>query len=141
MNMLKEVTDKRTYNMGLYSEAMKGYGANKTADAQASAAGGSSGGCFITTAVCDHLGLPDDNAFLNTFRKFRDEWMGGKANDEVKEYYRIAPSIAERIKHDKEKLQSILNDSLVPAYFAILKGDNEKAHEIYRSMVQGLMEA
>ena len=34
----------------------------------------SSGGCYLTTAMCDILGYPDDNYYLQMLRTFRDEF-------------------------------------------------------------------
>ena len=36
---------------------------------------GRRGGCYITTAVCEFYGKPDDCHELTQFRKFRDEWL------------------------------------------------------------------
>ncbi len=53
--------------------------------------------CFITTAVCELDGKPDDCAELTAFRAFRDGWLSeteaGRAL--VDEYYEIAPSIVQ----------------------------------------------
>lgn len=141
-NLIGETDKQRLWQQDQWKQKMQSWGANKSADAQAKAAGGGGGGsCFITTAVCDHLGLPDDNEFLNTFRKFRDNFMGGKASDEVKEYYAIAPAIAERIKGDESTIKDVLYKYLVPAYFNILGGKNDEAHQLYKSMVLNLKES
>ena len=51
--------------------------------------------CFITTAVCEQEGKPDDCAELTAFRAFRDGWLrqcpDGPAL--IGEYYEIAPAI------------------------------------------------
>lgn len=51
--------------------------------------------CFITTAVCEQEGKPDDCAELTAFRAFRDGWLrqcpDGPAL--IDEYYEIAPAI------------------------------------------------
>ncbi len=56
--------------------------------------------CFITTAVCECYGLPDDCEELTTLRAYRDNWLkkqpdGGAL---ISEYYAIAPGIVQRIK-------------------------------------------
>jgi hypothetical protein len=52
-------------------------------------------GCFLTTAACEHRGLPDDCFELSTMRDFRDrvllETPAGQAM--VKHYYDVAPGL------------------------------------------------
>lgn len=59
----------------------------------------SSGGCYITTAVYERRGEPDDCIMLTQFRQFGDEWLayqsGGEAD--IQEYYRTAPEIVQAI--------------------------------------------
>jgi hypothetical protein len=111
------------------------------ADATREAGGGGGSFCFITTAVCEKLGLPDDNPILNKFRKFRDEHMGGKPG--VGTYYDIAPKIVEAIKErgEEDVYYMILSGYLIPSLHAIDKGDVKVAEEIYTEMVQKLSEA
>lgn len=139
-NLLSEVDKQRLWEQDQWKQKMQTWGANKSADAQAKAANssGGGGGCFITTVVCDGFGLPDNNDFLNTFRKFRDTYMGGRSAADVKKYYEVAPTIAEQIKGDKRTIKRILHKYLVPAYFKILSGNNEGAYRIYKSMVLNL---
>ena len=63
-----------------------------------------SGGCYITTAVCQALGRLDDCYELNAFREYRDNWLikqpDGK--DIIREYYNIAPRIVETIDNLKD---------------------------------------
>jgi hypothetical protein len=58
-------------------------------------------GCFITTCVCEHVGLADDCWELSTMRRFRDRWsvrdQGNRAM--VQAYYREAPALAEALSH------------------------------------------
>ena len=51
--------------------------------------------CFITTAVCQELGKPDDCAELTAFRAFRDGYLAAQPDGEalIREYYNIAPGI------------------------------------------------
>ncbi len=92
------------------------------------------GMCFITTAVCERLGLEDDNEILNTFRKFRDEHLFGKSG--VSEYYEKAPSIVQIIKDSgaEEIYDELFLGFLMPAYLNIKKGNNEIAYKIYKEM-------
>lgn len=134
-NALGEKFQERAANLGSYSEAMKAWAADKTANAQS---GGSPSLCFITTAVCDYLGLSDDNAFLNTFRKFRDEHLGGK--EKVSKYYEIAPKIVEKMNGDLEAMNHILTVHLLPAFLAIKQNNFQKAEDLYSAMVLELEE-
>ena len=51
--------------------------------------------CFLTTAVCEHSGKPDDCYELQTLRAFRDGYLASSENGEelISEYYSIAPGI------------------------------------------------
>lgn len=129
---------KRADDLEKYKIGMETWAANKQADAQARAAGGGGGMCFITTAICETLGLPDDNPILNTFRKFRDEQLGGK--QAVQEYYEVAPKIIARIKElgAEDTYYEILSIWLIPALQAIHNKDYRLAEEIYTEMVCNL---
>lgn len=130
-----DLTGKNQYNQNRYNKEMEVWAAGQQAQATRDSGGG--GGCFITTAVCEHIGLPDDSDFLNTFRKFRDEFMGGKLSDELKQYYAEAPAIVEKVNSSPRKSviwQYAVDNHLVPAYFAIVKKDNEYAHDLYKRM-------
>lgn len=61
-----------------------------------------SGGCYITTIVCDILGKEDDCDVLNTLRSFRNNYMQKNAEYSplLMEYDVIGPKIAEAIRND-----------------------------------------
>lgn len=67
---------------------------------------GGSGGCFLTTACCQYKGLPDDCYELTTLRNFRDTYLKTTeaGNALVEEYYRIAPSIVDKIMESPNKV-------------------------------------
>lgn len=56
--------------------------------------------CFLTTAVCDYLGKPDDCVELNTLRHFRDTWLRNQPDGPalIAQYYNKAPLIVSRLK-------------------------------------------
>ena len=58
-----------------------------------------SGGCFITTSVCQNFGKPDDCYELTAFRNFRDGWLMNQSDGKnlIAEYYSIAPKIVDKI--------------------------------------------
>lgn len=97
-------------------------------------------GCFITSAVCADVGLPDDCRELTTLRGFRDSFM--MVTDErvarVQEYYRIAPGIVERINRslDRQSIYNYLRSTFIlPAVAAVEAGENKHAETIYTSMM------
>lgn len=51
--------------------------------------------CFITTAVCEYYGKPDDCMELETLRHYRDSWLRKQPDGPqlIEEYYAIAPDI------------------------------------------------
>ena len=104
---------------------------------------GKSGGCFITTAVCDTLGKPDDCYELTMFRDFRDNWMAVQADGEalIQEYYVIAPKIVSAINqlpNAKEIYQSIWDKSLSSCLRYIEQGKMLACKEKYVEMVDKL---
>ena len=99
--------------------------------------------CFITTAVCESEGKPDDCAELTAFRAFRDGWLSeteqGRALIEA--YYEIAPAIVAAIEYSDDRAAryaELRRDYLTPCYEALLRGDNEDCGRIYIRMVRTL---
>lgn len=99
---------------------------------------GSSGGCFLTTACVEAKGLPDDCDELQTLRSFRDTYLrsldGGE--EEIAEYYLAAPKIVESIKKRSDSamvFDKIYNELVKPCVALIKAGDNQGAHELYKS--------
>jgi len=137
---LSEQFQKRASDLMQYKEQMRAWASEKTAAATPSSGGGG-GLCFITTAVCEKLGLPDDNPILNEFRKFRDVHMGGK--EAVAEYYELAPKIVARIEELKadDVYYDILSKWLIPALKEIHHGNYDNAQAIYTEMVTRLKES
>jgi len=99
---------------------------------------GSLFGCFLTTAVCDYMDLPDDNQYLNTLRQFRDEYVKVNYPELVEEYYRIAPAIVNYIKARPDAdavFKQMLNLYILPACDRIWAGDSAGAMETYINLV------
>lgn len=104
---------------------------------------GNSGGCFITTAVCDSFGKADDCYELTMFRSFRDNWLLNQTDgkDLIDEYYRIAPRIVDKIEKlsDSKKIYlNIWEQYLKPCLSYIEKKDYLMCTEKYVEMVQDL---
>lgn len=69
-----------------------------------------SGGCFLTTACCEYMNLPDDCDELQAMRNFRDNYLS-KTNEGkkiIEFYYHRAPGIVNRIENSISK-EKILN--------------------------------
>ena len=101
------------------------------------------GGCFITTATCLSLGKGDNCYELNTFRRFRDEWLLKQPDGEklIEEYYTVAPLIVESINPLPEKYKvyvDIWNKYLKSCLRLIENGKYEEAKSLYLRMVNDL---
>lgn len=99
----------------------------------------SSGGCFLTTACCQYKGLPDDCYELTTLRNFRDTYLKTTeaGNALVEEYYRIAPSIVDKIMENPNKA-ALLEDiytQVCKILVLIQAKRQESAINAYQTMV------
>ena len=107
------------------------------AEAQESDEANDSGGCFITTAVVEKKGEADDGETLTKLRKFRDEYMADK-QEEVQEYYDIAPKIIKAIDNDKE--WNWIENQIQKAIEYIDEEKQDDAYAVYKNMVSTLKE-
>lgn len=101
------------------------------------------GDCYITTATCYALKKNEGCSELNTFRKFRDNWLMKQEYGKslIKEYYRIAPSIVKSINklhNSKEIFLNIWNDYLIFCYELLLEKQYNEARDKYIEMVSDL---
>ena len=99
--------------------------------------------CFITTAVCEAEGKPDDCAELTAFRAFRDGYLKAQPDGEalIEEYYRIAPTIVMCIDvcgDRAERYAAIREQYLQPCYDALQAGDLAGCKTKYVRMVRDL---
>ena len=99
--------------------------------------------CFITTAVCEELGKPDDCEELTAFRAFRDGYLmrcpDGPAL--VAEYYDIAPAIVSCINLADDRTaryREIRRRYLEPCYRDLQEGRPEACKDRYVAMVRDL---
>lgn len=99
--------------------------------------------CFITTAVCEQEGKPDDCAELTAFRAFRDGWLrrcpDGPAL--IDEYYEIAPAIVTMLGVCADKAAAcgeIRSRWLGPCYEDLRQGRMEACKARYIDMVRTL---
>jgi len=97
-------------------------------------------GCYITTAICELEGKPDDCSELETLRKFRDEWLEKQpaGKELVAQYYDQAPRFLSAVAKSGFKEQMLRNFSdihIKPAVAAAQRGDNELAFRHYVDML------
>lgn len=102
-------------------------------------------GCFLTTACTEARGLADDCYELETLRSFRDNFMlkDSVMAGKVKEYYRIAPTIVDRINASASRLalhEAMYDELVLPAVRMIEAGELEAAEAHYSSCVARLIE-
>ena len=104
-----------------------------------------SSGCFITTIVCDIIGLEDRNIYLMLLRKFRNNYLQKNQNGIkiLEQYDFIGPIISKKIFEDQNKQQlarQLFLNNLVPVFDEITKDNYEEAIKIYTNMVNQLIE-
>ena len=104
-----------------------------------------SSGCFLTSACVEAKGLPDDCHELTVLRRFRESYLRSlpEGREEIAEYYFVAPQIVSAIKNRADYLDifhSIYAKLVKPCVDMIERGDNEKAHILYRDTVQRLQQ-
>lgn len=105
----------------------------------------SGGGCYITTACVEYMGLSDDCYELNILRHYRDVLV---ENDEdfrksVLEYYRKAPVIVQKIvaSENKDKILSYLYNELVKKSVNLLTNNKvEEAKKHYLNIFYQLID-
>ena len=99
--------------------------------------------CFITTAVCEEEGKPDDCAELTAFRAFRDGYLRSCPDGPalIEEYYDIAPGIVACINlasDRKETYRAIRENYLAPCYEDLQAGRLAACKTRYTDMVRTL---
>lgn len=99
--------------------------------------------CYITTAVCESLGKPDDCYELNLLREYRDGYLMKQPDGEalIRHYYDIAPTIVKRIcreENARRVYEGIWRDYLSPCIRLIEAEDNEGCRTVYQDMVYAL---
>ena len=105
---------------------------------------GGGGGCFITTACVEHMGLSDDCEQLNILRMFRDKLV---EEDElfreiVLDYYKKAPSVVKKINESDNKdevLEHLYNELVVPCVEMLKNNQEQEAKEHYINTYKKLL--
>ena len=100
------------------------------------------GGCFITTACCEMLGLDDDCFELRALRRYRDQVLAALpgGDTEIARYYALAPLILARLPEEMREARLILLYArfVLPAALAAHVGLDALAYRLYRSMLDEL---
>ncbi|OHX37404.1 hypothetical protein BJL95_02455 [Methylomonas sp. LWB] len=96
--------------------------------------------CYIATATCLALGLPDDCEELKTLRWFRDNVLLKTVDgtQDVEAYYRDAPSIVaeiDRRTNSSDIYLGIFRQVVQPAVEAIRHQDYEGANAIFKRIL------
>lgn len=139
---LKEKEKKYTLDRDWVHKYCWGYNYSDCPYYKESEGGGSSSACFLTTACCKAMNLPDDCTELSTLRNFRDTYMLSfpAGQKDVEHYYSVAPRIVEAIeeskdaKHEWERIYLIIKECID----LINNKLYEAAYEKYRSMTSEL---
>lgn len=99
--------------------------------------------CFITTAVCESRGLPDDCPMLTEFRHFRDGYLRATEDGPalIQEYYDTAPGIVIRIDYCENReaiYERLYNDYLLPCLQSLHNNDPAACRDRYVTMMRQL---
>ena len=99
----------------------------------------SSGGCYVTSACVEAMGLPDDCYELETLRRYRDTWLKNtdEGSDIIRMYYKIAPKIVEAIdkRADRECIYKMIYGNMVKPCVELIEHQKyQEALELYRKM-------
>lgn len=97
--------------------------------------------CYITTAVCDTLGLKGDNLFLGAISSLRDKLkQDPKMFKQLEIYDIVGPIIANKINGDKKIALELFNSTIIPVCNDITKCDYRTAIIKYTNMTKNLIE-
>ncbi|WP_373761134.1 CFI-box-CTERM domain-containing protein [Streptococcus ferus] len=96
------------------------------------------GGCYLTTATVDFMGLQDNCEELTVLRAFRDGYMKSlpKGEDEIRNYYKMAPKIVDAINSRidrSEILSNLYYELIVPCVSMIKSNKLEEAYQKYKN--------
>lgn len=99
--------------------------------------------CYITSAVCESFGKPDDCYELTLLRDYRDNYLASSIDGEamISEYYDVAPSIVKHIdmrENSREIYRGIWDEYLAPCISMIEQEQMESCRDLYREMVYTL---
>lgn len=101
------------------------------------------GGCYVTTAICEEYGKPDDCYELTTLRSFRDNWLQYQPDGQaiIDRYYCTAPYMVKRIDQQENRTEiyhHLNNTYLSKCLYYIESDENEKCKDLYIEMMEYL---
>lgn len=98
--------------------------------------------CYITTATCNILGMDDDNEYLNTLRKFRNDIMKKniKYHKMLVLYDIVGPKISKSLINDPNKLNisNVIMNKVKSSIMSINNHNYDEAISKYYEMTKGL---
>ena len=108
-----------------------------------SSSGSNGSFCFITTAVCEFYGKPDDCWELTTLRNYRDTWLSEQPDGQklIEEYYNKAPLLVSLLKTSEnyeEYCKMLWEDYINPCLELIEEERFTECKNLYQSMVEFL---
>ncbi len=114
---------------------------SRKGDNSGTSASGSTGGCFISTAVCEYYGKSDDCEELTVLRNYRDGWLRRQGDGEalIAEYYRIAPAVVDALKSSQkfsDHCRTLWRDYIQPCVGLIRSREYARCKELYIAMVR-----
>lgn len=137
---INEITQPIAGITGGISDAISG-AASGVGDVVSSVWKGVTGGCYITTAVCELDGKPDNAHELEVLREFRDSWLAAQpaGNELIQQYYKEAPKFLESLKLHPQRtqiLETFRDSYILPAVHAVETGNNMEAFKLYVAMLE-----
>lgn len=133
-NQLTESDRYNKFRMDRYNTRMQTWAAEQ----QATATENSGGGCFMTTAMCEYFGLPDDCRELTLMRKLRDEYglTDEERKKDVEKYYEMAktydPILREKNVHSIYEAIKLYVSTCADL---VERDEYEKAYQMYKRLV------
>ncbi|MBQ5952180.1 MAG: hypothetical protein IJL66_08540 [Lachnospiraceae bacterium] len=98
----------------------------------------SADGCFLTSACCEYMGLPDDCEELQTLRRFRDEVLDRTITGHSLKlhYYEVAPKLLQKLegRNDRNEILARLYEEIKNIIALIREGREKDAIAGYMLM-------
>lgn len=103
-----------------------------------------SSNCFITTVVCDVLGMDDNSFYLEMLRKFRKEYLQKRPEGLkiLEQYDTVGPIVASCIMNDanrEEVAKNVFINSIIPVVNDLCEEKNIEAINKYINMTNSLI--
>ena len=126
-----------TESLNAFSESTGAIAENVVGDIAGDAPEFDFGDCFLTTAVCEFQGKPDNCYELTVLRNFRDTWLKENFPEDIDTYYADAPAIVKKIKALPTPawiFDRMYSRYILPATEHIEEGNHMAAYRIYKQL-------